>query len=80
MQNPFRYFNSLPEVIRLAVMMYVRFPLSLRQVEDLLVRAWHRHLPRDRALLVEPVRSAVCRGDPQAPVSSSLLFDLTLAP
>ena len=36
MQNPFRYFNSLPEVIRLAVMMYVRFPLSLRQVEDLL--------------------------------------------
>ena len=35
MQNPFRYFNSLPEVIRLAVMMYVRFPLSLRQVEDL---------------------------------------------
>ena len=36
MQNPFRYFNSSPEVIRLAVMMYVRFPLSLRQVEDLL--------------------------------------------
>ena len=36
MQNPFRYFNSSPEIIRLAVMMYVRFPLSLRQVEDLL--------------------------------------------
>ena len=36
MQDPFRYFNSLPEIIRLAVMMYVRFPLSLRQVEDLL--------------------------------------------
>ena len=36
MQNPFRYFNSSPEVIRLAVMLYVRFPLSLRQVEDLL--------------------------------------------
>jgi len=34
--NPFRYFNSLPEIIRLAVMMYVRYPLSLRQVEDLL--------------------------------------------
>ena len=34
--NPFRYFNSLPEVIRLAVMMYIRYPLSLRQVEDLL--------------------------------------------
>ena len=36
MRNPFRYFNSSPEIIRLAVMMYVRFPLSLRQVEDLL--------------------------------------------
>ena len=34
--NPFRYFNSSPEVIRLAVMLYVRFPLSLRNVEDLL--------------------------------------------
>ena len=36
MRNPFRYFNSSPEVIRLAVMMYIRYPLSLRQVEDLL--------------------------------------------
>src|SRR5476649_1501792 len=34
--NPFRYFNSSPEVIRLVVLMYVRFPLSLRNVEDLL--------------------------------------------
>ena len=36
MKNPFRYFKTSPEIIRLAVMMYVRFPLSLRQVEDLL--------------------------------------------
>src|SRR5680860_1297370 len=35
-QNPFKYFKTSPEVIRLAVMMYVRFPLSLRNVEDLL--------------------------------------------
>ncbi len=51
MRNPFRYFKTSPEIIRLAVMMYVRFPLSLRQVEDILhergidisyetVRAW----------------------------------------
>jgi len=51
MRNPFRYFKTSPEIIRLAVMMYIRFPLSLRQVEDLLhergidisyesVRAW----------------------------------------
>ena len=51
MRNPFRYFKTSPEIIRLTVMMYIRFPLSLRQVEDLLhelgrdisyetVRAW----------------------------------------
>ncbi|MDQ3124829.1 MAG: IS6 family transposase, partial [Pseudomonadota bacterium] len=34
--NPFRYFDNSPEVIRLMVMMYVKYPLSLRNVEDLL--------------------------------------------
>ena len=34
--SPFRYFHSSPEVICLVVMMYVRFALSLRNVEDLL--------------------------------------------
>ena len=34
--NPFRYFHSSPEVIGLVVMLYVRFQLSLRYVEDLL--------------------------------------------
>jgi len=34
--SPFRRFNSSPEVIRLVVLMYVRFPLSSRNVEDLL--------------------------------------------
>jgi putative transposase len=34
--NPFRYFKTSPEIICLAVMLYVRFPLSLRNVEDLL--------------------------------------------
>jgi hypothetical protein len=36
--SPFRYFNSSPEVIRLIVMTYVHFPLSLRNVEDLLAK------------------------------------------
>ncbi len=36
MPNAFRRFNSSPEVIRLAVMMYIRYPLSLLRVEDLL--------------------------------------------
>lgn len=34
--SPFRYFKTSPEVIRLAVMLYIRFPLSLRNVEELL--------------------------------------------
>ena len=32
----FKYFKTSREIIKLAVMMYVRFPLSLRNVEDLL--------------------------------------------
>ena len=35
-RDPFKYFKTSPEIIRLAVMMYVRYPLSLRNVEDLL--------------------------------------------
>ena len=42
------------------VMMYIRFPLSLRNVEDLLFE------PRDRTVLVEPLRAAVCRRHPAA--------------
>jgi len=37
--DPFKWFDSSPEVIRLVVMLYVKFPLSLRNVEDLL----HEH-------------------------------------
>jgi putative transposase len=56
-RSPFRYFKTSPEIIRLAVIMYVRFPLSLRNVEDQLhergidviyeaVRyCWHRFGP-----------------------------------
>ena len=32
----FRYFKTSPEIIRIAATMYVGFPLSLRNVEDLL--------------------------------------------
>ncbi len=35
-KSPFRYFKTSPEIIQIAVMMYVRYPLSLRNVEDLL--------------------------------------------
>lgn len=48
-RSPFRYFNSSPEVIRLVVLMYVRYPLSLRNVEDVL-------LERDIDICHETVR------------------------
>jgi hypothetical protein len=35
-KNPFKYFKTSHEIIRLAVMYYVRYPLSFRQVEDIL--------------------------------------------
>jgi len=38
--SPFCYFKTCPEAIRLAVMLYVRFPLSLRIVEE----PWHARI------------------------------------
>jgi putative transposase len=37
MSNRFRYQKTSAEIIRLAVMLYVRFPLARRQVEDILL-------------------------------------------
>jgi hypothetical protein len=59
MKNPFRYFNSSPEIIRLTVMMYIRYPFVAAPGRGSVVRTRHRHLPRDGTVLVEPVRSIV---------------------
>tara|TARA_R100000322_G_scaffold124442_1_gene81207 strand:- start:16534 stop:16824 length:291 start_codon:yes stop_codon:yes gene_type:complete len=77
-RSPFRYFKTSPEIIRLAVMLYVRFPLSRRNVEDLLhesgidvshetVRCWrHRFGPMFAAEIrkrrIEEMRSSRWRG------------------
>jgi len=72
MKNLFRYFKTSPEIIRLAVMMYVRYPLSLRQVEDLLhergidvsyetVRAWWNRFGPVFAAEIRKTRSATMR-------------------
>ena len=79
MRNPFRYFDSSPEVIRLVVMMYIRYPLSLRQVEDILfergidichetVRFWGNRFVR------------FCSRDQEATPSSLVVFAMALAP
>ena len=76
MKNPFRYFNSSPEVIRLTVMMYIRYPLSLRQVEDLLfergidichetVRFWWNRFGPMFAAEIKRKRSQSLRAVPQ---------------
>jgi len=76
MKDPFRYFNSSPEVIRLVVMMYVKYPLSLRNVEDLLaergidishetVRFWWNRFGPMFAGQIRKTRMARMRGYPQ---------------
>src|SRR6202789_1811307 len=76
MSNPFRYFNSSPEVIRLAGMMYVRYPRSLRNVEDLLaergvdiryetVRLWWNRFGPMFAAEIRKRRVAHMRAHPQ---------------
>lgn len=35
-ENPFKYYKTSPQIIKLAIMYYVRYPLSLRNVEDIL--------------------------------------------
>ena len=79
MKNPFRYFNSSPEVIRLAVMTYIRYPLSLRQVEDILFERGIDICHETVTVLVEPFWSIVCRRDPETPCSSWILFAVALA-
>ena len=76
MSNPFRYFNSSPEVIRLVVMIYGRYPPSLRNVEDLLAErgidishetvrfCWNRFGPMFAAE-IRKRRVAHMRGYPQ---------------
>ncbi len=60
--SPFRRFNSSPEVIRLVVMMYVRFPLSLRNVESPCCSKRGIDVCHETAAaLVEQVRPAVRR-------------------
>ena len=81
MKNPFRYFKTSPEIIRLAVMMYVRFPLSLRNVEDLLHERGIEVSHRDDPVLVEPVRPDLRRRDPQEEDGSNArVFGLAVAP
>jgi putative transposase len=60
-RSPFKCFTTSPEIIRSAAMMYIRFPLSLRNVENLLHQRgvdichetvgfwWHRFGPRFEA-------------------------------
>ena len=76
MPNPFRYFNSSPAVIRAAVLLYVKYPLSLRNVEDLLaergidichetVRQWWNRFGPMFAAQIKKKRINARRGIPE---------------
>jgi putative transposase len=76
MRNPFKYFNGPPEVIRLAVMLYARYPRSLRHVEDLLaergidichetVRLWWNRFGPRFAAEIRKRRIRVRQGRPE---------------
>jgi len=45
--NPYKYFKTSSEIIKLALMYYIRFPLSLRQVEDILHERPYRAMGND---------------------------------
>ena len=72
--SPLCYFNSSPEVIRLVVMMSVRFPLSVRNVEDLLfergidlchetARMWWNRFTTFTRMFVTPAHRSEKSGD-----------------
>ena len=65
--SPFRYFNSSPEVIRLVVMMHVRFPLGLRDGEDVLA---------ERGIDICHETGAGCAGSVRAVLSEQLHLNL----
>jgi len=75
-RSPFRYFKTSPGIIRLAVILYVRFPLSLRNVEDLLhergievshetVRFWWHRFGPLFAVEIRRKRASAMRSSPQ---------------
>ena len=51
-------WDSSPDVIRLVVMIFVRVPQSLRNVEDLMFER-DRRLSRDGTFLIEPIWSDI---------------------
>ncbi len=81
MRNPFRYFNSSPEVIRLAVMMYI-LSLPFNQsgpnsgsAQSYMADMWIATGPWDRPKVTQPSlklwfrRGTACRGSEVAGVS-----------
>ena len=63
--SPFRYFSSSPDIILTALLLYIRYPLSLGNVEDLLFERGIDicHLSRDGAVLVKLARCSLLMSD-----------------
>ena len=61
-----KYFKTGPEIIRLTVMLYVRFPLPLQNVKDLVHERGIDVSYESRQILVAPVWPDVCLRDMKA--------------
>lgn len=81
---PFNYFRTSPEIIRRVVTLYARFPLSFRDVEDLLhergIDVSHEtirlHDTRFRHLPPIAASSILCAADDRTP-RKSVIYDIT---
>lgn len=78
--RPVQGLHSSTEVIRQAVMPYVRLPLTLRKRRGLAARTRRRRPPRDGAVLVEPLRTDVPGQDPETPRGRYAIRPLAVAP
>jgi hypothetical protein len=79
-RSPFRYFKTSPDIIRLAVMIYVRFPLSLRNVGDLLhergIEICHETVRKDIMVYTFPLVATQRWGGCRSPQTASQCCDV----
>ena len=55
-RDPFKYLNTCKEIIRLAVMLYIRFPLWPRNVEDQPTRLVLQHRENEIPFTIAHIR------------------------
>ena len=75
-KNPFKYYKTSPEIIKLAVMYYIRYPLSFATGWRYTSWARHWYLSWNNSLLVEQVWNFVCQGNEKESAPTTLKLAL----